>query len=323
MGFQKKSLEVLLPPTEMKAVPQQKNKNGLYLTAGLLVLGFIILVALVFIFAGFYPRLFGKCVAVVKIDQELTTEGIPSSLFSSGSPSSMDIANAIEKLDERPDVSAVVLVMNSPGGSVVATHDIYDAVKNLSKPKVAYFKEVAASGAYYISTPSDYIISDPDAITGSIGVIATFADMSGLFDKIGLNVTAVKSGAHKDIGSSSRPLTGEEKKILHDMISEIFTEFKAVVLENRGDKLNKQKFEEILDGRIVTGRQAKVIGLVDALGKERDAIKKASELAGMDTAEEPRICEVSTMSEGNQLFNLEGFVHSFLMENSQMKISYK
>ncbi len=323
MAFQKKSIDTQLAQSALANVgQQQKSRHGLYLTAGLLIIGFLILIAFVFLFSGFFPSLFGKCVAVVKIDQTLTTEGVPASIFYTGEPSSNDIANAIEKLDERPDVASVVFVINSPGGSVVATHDVYDAIKNLSKPKVAYFKEVAASGAYYISTPTDYIISDPDAITGSIGVIATFADMSGLFEKIGLNVTTVKSGAHKDIGSEARPLTKEERVILQNLINEVFNEFKSVVIENRGDKLDKQKFEEILDGRIVSGRQAKQIGLVDELGKEKDAIKKASELAGINE-EEPRICEISTTNEGNQLFNLKGFITSFLEEKTRFRISYE
>lgn len=323
MAFQKKSIDIQPVQNTGSGVGQQhKNAHGLYLTAGLLIIGFLVLVALVFMFSGFFPSLFGKCVAVVKISQPLITEGIPSSMFYEGEPSSGDIAKAIEKLENRPDVASVVFVINSPGGSVVATHDVYDAIKNLSKPKVAYFREVAASGGYYIATPTDYIISDPDAITGSIGVIATFADMSGLFEKIGFNVTTVKSGIHKDIGSDVRPMTDEEKKILQDLISEVFSEFKSVVLEHRGDKLNKAKFEEILDGRIVSGRQAKLIGLIDAVGKERDAIKKATELAGMGEGE-PRICEVSTMSEGNQLFNLKGVITSFLEEKARFRISYE
>lgn len=323
MAFQKKSVEVALSPKESAGagLEPQKKKYNIYITAALLFGGFVALIALVFILVGFFPSLFGKCVAVVKINQPLTTEGMESSLFYEGEPGSGEIARAIEKLDERNDVASVVFVINSPGGSVVATHEVYDAIKNLSKPKVAYFKEVAASGAYYISTPADYIISDPDAITGSIGVIATFADMSGLFEKIGLNITTVKSGTHKDIGSESRPLTDEEKVILQSLIDEVFSEFKSVVLENRGSKLNKEKFEGILDGRIVSGRQAKVIGLVDELGKEKDAIRKAAELGGIE--EEPRICEISTTANNNQLFNLNGVVKSFLEEKTRLKISYE
>ncbi len=299
----------------------QKRRSSLVNTIWLLVLGFVVLIALVFIASTFFPGLFGKCIAIVKISNELNAEGIPSSLFYKGEPSSADIANAIKKLDFRSDVVGVVFIINSPGGSIVATQEIYDAIKNLSKPKIAYLRELAASGAYYISTGTNYIISDSNTITGSIGVVATFSEMSSLFDKLGLNITVIKSGSYKDIGSSLRPMSEEEKEIIQSIVNELFEEFKSIVLENRGEKLNKVKFNEIFDGRILTGKQAKVIGLVDELGNKHDAIAKVAEMAGMK--EEPAICEISTMPASNALFNLEGFLRSFIKEKSELKISYE
>lgn len=250
-------------------------------TGMLLVIAFLLLVALFFIFSSFTPAIMGKCVAVVNIDQELAVDGTPSSLLSAGTPGSEDIADTIDSLNNRDDVGAVLFVVNSPGGSVVATHDIYNSVKSLNKPKVAYFREVAASGAYYLSTGTDYIISDPDALTGSIGVITTVTDLSGLLDKLGINVTEVKSAPHKDIGSEFRNMTPEEQTIMQNLINDVYGEFKSVVMENRKGKLNMADFDNITDGRVFDGRQALKEGLVDAVGTKKDAIMKAAELGNI------------------------------------------
>ncbi len=235
-------------------------------------------------------------------------------------PVSEEIAASIRKLDSRDDVGAVVVVVNSPGGSVVATREIYDAVKGLEKPKVAYFREVAAAGAYYVSSAADYIISEPNALTGSIGVIMTLSDMSGLFEKIGLNMSAIKSGEAKDIGSFARPMTEKERHILQALVDEIFSEFKSIVLENRGSRLNMEKFNEILDGRVVSGRQAKEIGLVDELGNKQDAISKAAQLANI-TDKEPAICEIKLSSQSSGFFDARSFLSIF--EKNAKKVSVK
>ena len=280
----------------------KKRDNVIYGTILVLAIGFLVLVGLVFVLSDSFSISGGKCVAVVNINNPLSIEGSPESLLSSALPSSEEIANKIEELDKREDVGAVVFVINSPGGSVVASREIYTSIVNLSKPKVGYFREVAASGAYYISTPLDYIISDPATLTGSIGVIITFSDLSGLFEKIGYNSTSIKSGELKDIGSSDRPITDKEREIIQAAVDEIFEDFKSIVLKHRGSKLNKAKFEEILDGRVITGKQAKAIGLVDELGNKKDAINKARELAGLP--EDAPTCEISVVSSSSGLFGI-------------------
>ena len=300
------------------------RNTGIYLLVFLLVAGFLVLIGFVFLLAGSQDSSFlasDKCIAVVDIDQELTTQHTDPSILSQGAPGSEDIAKAIEALNKRDEVGSVLFVINSPGGGVVASREIYLAVEELKKPKVGYFREVAASGGYYISAPLDYIISDPNAITGSIGVIATFSDMSGLFEKVGFNVTAIKSGSHKDIGSPSRPLTDEEKAILQNIVNETFSEFKSVVITHRGSKLNSDRFEEILDGRIITGRQAKEVGLVDAVGTKKDAIKKAAALGGISN-EDPRLCKVSFGTEDKSLFGLSS-VFQGLMNSNQKRVALK
>jgi protease-4 len=306
----------------VKISSQQPQQGANWLKyGGILLLGIAFLVFLgILLFSSISTPLFGKCVAVVELNQEITTESVPASLFVEGMPGSEEIAAAIKELDSRDDVGAVVFVVNSPGGSVVATREIYDAVKGLEKPKVAYFREVAASGAYYVSSAADYIISEPNALTGSIGVIMTLSDMSGLFEKIGLNMSAITSGEAKDIGSFARPMTEKERQILQALVDEIFSEFKSIVLENRGSRLNMEKFDEILDGRVVSGRQAKKIGLVDELGNKQAAISKAAQLANI-TDKEPAICEIELSSQSQGLFNARSLLSIF--EKNARKVSVK
>lgn len=302
----------------MRARILQPQSNNWMRYGGILLLGLVFLVFLgILLVSSISTSFLGKCVAVMDIKNEITTHS-ESSLFYESNPGSEEIANTIEKLNKRDDVGAVVFVIDSPGGSVVASREIYNAVKALNKPKVSYFREVAASGAYYIAAGTDYIISDPDALTGSIGVVMIMSDMSGLFSKLGVNFTTIKSGELKDIGTINRPMTDKERIIFQALVDEIFQEFKSIVVENRGSKLNRAKFEEILDARILSGRQAKEIGLVDALGTKKDAIEKAAQLANITDAE-PHICEIMVSSNSGRLFDsrtlIKGLVNAIFNTN--------
>lgn len=306
---------------------RQRPKSGLLLGTGLLlILAFLAVIILFFIFSALTPSLVGPCVAVVTVDMPLTVEGAPPTLFDSGYASSGQLAYTIESLNSRDDVGAVLLVFNSPGGTVVATGEVYRAVDGLEKPKVAYFREVAASGAYYVATGTDHIVSDPNALTGSIGVVSTTVQMSGLLDNLGINVTTIKSGEHKDIASSYRNMTPEEKAILQELIDEIYEEFRSVVLENRKGKLKMSLFDEVTDGRILSGRQAYEAGLVDELGTRDDAIMKAAELANI-SAESPgdvRLCYVSTTSASDgSLLSMEGMLKAMQMRLGFPLLSYE
>lgn len=307
---------------------QGRPKSGisLYVAVFLLAAGFLILVAFILAFstsANGFSLFGGKCVGVVTISQEITTEGLKPSLLREGQAGSEEIADTIYRLNKRDDIAGVLFVINSPGGSVVATREIYSAIKELKKPKVAYFREVAASGGYYIAAPMDYIMSDPDALTGSIGVVTTIADMSGLFEKVGINMTSIKSGEHKDIGSPARPMTDTERQILQNITSEVFEEFKSIITENRRKRLNSERFEEILDARILTGRQAKEVGLVDELGSKRDAIKKAAELSGLPKDQEPPLCEITIGESGGGLFGMEGAFGGLFPSNSRLSLKFE
>jgi len=264
-----------------------EGKNYLFwIIGGLFSLALIVLVAY-----SFSP--IDGCVGVVEIKGPIVVDDVQSTLFSDGMQGSESIAADIESADKRGDVKAVLLIIDSPGGSVVASRQIYDALRKLNKTSVAYLQEMAASGGYMVAAGTDSIVSNPDALTGNIGARMTFMEYSGLFAKLGINETSIKSGAMKDMGSPSRPMTAEEEAVLQSIVNESFEEFRGAVEEGRAGRLNKVEFEKILDARILTGRQAKKIGLVDELGDKRAAIKKAAELGGIKD-EEPKICELSS-----------------------------
>jgi len=308
--------------------PQRRfeRRRFIFGTAALLVAAFIVLIVLFIGFTAIVPSFMGKCVAVVNVDMPLTVEGEQPTLFSAGYAGSSQLAATFESLNKRDDVGAVLLVFNSPGGSVVATHEVYYAVKELKKPKVSYFREMAASGAYYIAAGTDYIVSDPDALTGDIGVITTFVDMSGLLEKVGVNVTAITSGPHKDIGSQTRPMTEEERNITQALVEEVFTEFKQIVIQNRGSRLDQALFEQVMDGRILSGRQARKVGLVDQVGTRKDALMKAADLANItyQTVDDIRLCEVPTTTEQGGLLGVSSQVsHLLNWYSASPTISYK
>ncbi len=267
--------------------------RGKWLLIGGLVLA-VVLLAVFFVglfsvglLAAAFPE---PCVALVKVDGEITTSSSQAGLFSASAAGSDELVELLKEAGERSEVKAVVVEINSPGGGAVASEEIYDALKKLEKPKVAFFREVAASGGYYVGVGTDYIVSSPDALTGSIGARATLEDFSKLFEKIGLNYTTIKTGEFKDIGDPSRSMNEKERAIIQSIIDESFQKFKSDVEANRRGRqnFNQANFETVLDARILTGRQAYKLGLVDELGNKQAALDKAAELAGMDA--NPKVC---------------------------------
>jgi protease-4 len=312
--------------TEIKKRPPRPNAGLLIGTALALAFVFLLVIALFFVLSSFSPALLGQCVAVVDVDMPLSVEGSPASIFGgAGYPGSEELAGTIDGLNQRDDVGAVVFVFNSGGGSVVATREVYESVKTLDKPKVSYFREIAASGAYYVASGTDYIVSDPDALTGSIGVITTITSMEGLFEKLGINTTSITSGAHKDIGSPYRNMTEDERAIFQGIVDEIYSEFRGVVLENRKDRLNMALFNNVTDGRVLTGRQAFKVGLVDQIGNKRDAITKAADLANISygSPEEIRICPVATSVAEPGLFGVDSFVRNLQAASASPSVAFK
>jgi protease-4 len=301
-----------------------KEKYLPYVIVAFLTMGFVFLMVfgLVALAAGTKDP-FGKCVGVVEINGMLVTEETPASIFADGMAGSYSIAQKIEKINERDDIGAVVFVINSPGGSVVASEEIYRAIDALEKPKVAYFREVAASGGYYIATPADCIISEPSALTGSIGVIMSTYEVEGLMDKLGIKEIAIKSGEMKDMGSPFRNMTEEEKEVLGDAVEEIFSEFKSVILLHREGRLNMEMFEKVTDGRVLTGRMALEAGLVDEVGTREDAIERAAELGGIPYEDGVPACTIDVMGAQAGLFDMGCLLGGFGARQPGYRIEYR
>jgi protease-4 len=179
-------------------------------------------------------------------------------------------------------VKAIIVRLESPGGGVAAAQEIYDElvrVRTEGKPVVASMGGVAASGAYYIACGADSIVANPGTLTGSIGVIMSFPNTQELLKKVGIEMQVVKTGQFKDLGSMSRPITPEERQLVGDLIGDVYDQFVTVVAVERN--LDIEAVKRIADGRVMTGRQAYDLGLVDRLGGFRDAVTLAGELAGI------------------------------------------
>ncbi len=184
---------------------------------------------------------------------------------------------------EDPTVRAVVLRINSPGGTSAAAEEIGMEVKKLKsagKTVVASMGDVAASGGYWVAAYAERIIANAATTTGSIGVISQISNYTGLYDKVGVETITIKSGEFKDMGSDSRDPTTEEIRILQDMVDDIFEQFIAVIAEGR--EMDPQAVRRLADGRVYTGRQALELGLVDEIGNFYTAIERAAELAGIE-----------------------------------------
>jgi protease IV len=194
---------------------------------------------------------------------------------------------------EDPLVKAIVVRIDSPGGGVAPSQEIYNAVKRVRKEKnktvIASMGTVAASGGYYIAVATDRILANPGTLTGSIGVIMQLANFQELLEKIGVKNVVIKSGKFKDIGSPFRPMQDEDRKLLQFVMNDVHRQFIDAVAEGRS--LDVAEVEQLADGRVFTGQQAKSILLVDDIGDLHDAIKLAGELGGIEG--EPRVLETS------------------------------
>jgi protease-4 len=186
-------------------------------------------------------------------------------------------------------VKAVVLRVNSPGGSAAGSDEIYRAIRYVqSKKKVVVVSmgDVAASGGYYISAPADYIFANGATLTGSIGVIFQLMNFEGLAKKVGVDDVTLHAGKYKDIGNPFRPMKPEEKDILTALLTDVHDQFIKAVADGRSKKMSEAKVREIATGQIWTGHTAVAVGLVDEVGGLRAAEEKAKSLAGLDPGTE-------------------------------------
>ncbi|MDP2646124.1 MAG: signal peptide peptidase SppA [Desulfobacterales bacterium] len=209
----------------------------------------------------------GEAVGVVEINGLIADAG--------------DTIRMIKKFRDNKSVKAIVLRIDSPGGGVGPSQEIFREVRKTVKQKkvVASLGSVAASGGLYIAVGADGIVANPGTVTGSIGVIIGYANFQQLLEKIGLVPVVVKSGPYKDIGSPTRKMSEDEKKILQDFVDSVHRQFISAIAEGRN--LQLAKVEAIADGRIFSGEVAMQLGLVDRIGNLEDAIEWAGRMGGI------------------------------------------
>ena len=208
----------------------------------------------------------------------------------------LDSQTTIEELKtfaEDPTVRAIVIRIDSPGGGVAPSQEIYNAVKRVRKESnktvIASMGTVAASGGYYIAVATDRILANPGTLTGSIGVIMQMTNFQDLLEKVGVKNVVIKSGKFKDIGSPFRPMKEEDREILQSVMDDVHRQFIEAVADGRS--LDSAEVELLADGRVFTGKQAKSILLVDDIGDLQDAIRLAGDLGGIKG--EPRVIETT------------------------------
>lgn len=227
---------------------------------------------------------------VVIIDVEgLISSSPPPGLFASRGNMVDSLVARLEKAESDASVRAVILRINSPGGTVAASETVLREIERFrertKKPVVASMAEVAASGGYYIALGADAIVAQPTSITGSIGVVMPTFNFSKGMAKIGIESRAITSRPNKDLANPFEPMDEEHYAILKGIVDEYYGEFRGLVEERRTKAIDASKMDVIADGRVFTGRAAHELGLVDALGDVRDAFEVAKKLAGVTSAQ--------------------------------------
>lgn len=217
----------------------------------------------------------GDTVAVIPIYGEISYGSSDGSYYTNPD----DIKDLIQQANDESSISAIVLDVNSPGGTPVASEEIMQAIKDSKKPVVTWISDTGTSGAYLASSASDKIVASPSSWVGSIGVILQLTDLSEMYKKMGINKYSLKAGEYKDMGADYRNLTPTEQKMLQGMVDEEYNYFISIVAQNRN--LTKDYVKNIAEGKIYTGREALNIKLVDSLGGKDDAIKEAANMAGI------------------------------------------
>ncbi len=215
---------------------------------------------------------------------EIRLEGVISAekytgLFGVVTVTPEKIISQLDEARKNPNVKAILIRVNSPGGSAAASQEIYEELKKVEKPVVVSVSEVCASGAYYVASAADRIIANRSSSVGSIGVIMQIPNFEDLYEKLGIKYTTIKQGKFKDVGSPDRPITEEEIRLLEAQLKEIYGQFIADVAEARN--MDAGEVEELATGWVFLGTEALELGLIDGIGNYKDAINIAAELGGI------------------------------------------
>ncbi len=257
---------------------EKKKKWWLIGCSSALILFFLFLfLPFYFLFVFFKKPFFsrklsaGGSVALIRVEGEISA--------SQDGLSGITPEKIIEQLrwaEKDDSIKAILLRINSPGGTAAASQEIFTELKRAKKPVVASIADIGASGAYWVACGADKIVASPSSAVGSIGVIITLPNFKGLLDKLGVSYIVITKGKYKDIGNPARPLTEEERKVLDEQAEVIYRDFIENVAESRN--LSLEEVEKYATGLTYLGSQAKEMGLVDQLGNYTDAVKLAAKL---------------------------------------------
>lgn len=253
----------------------------------------------------FNPQARRPAIAIVSIEGPIR---LGESLSMIGT-NPQDFIKKLQKLEDNPRIQAIVIRIDSPGGSVAAVQEINEEflrLKSKGKILVASLGDVAASGGYYLASSCHRIVANPGTLTGSIGVILEVANAEELMRKVGLKIEAVKSGSFKDAGSPFRPLTAEERRWFQRLINQAYEQFLSAV--ETGRKLTRDDVLPLADGRVFTGELARQKKLVDVLGSEWDAIQEAKRLLGFSPDEKTLIIDLSNETPLDKWLRIAGAV---------------
>lgn len=248
-------------------------------------------------------------IAVLTVDGTIQDTGESSSLLGSSGYNHELFMQQLNQVKEDDSVKAVMLTVNSPGGGVVESAEIYDKITEIQeeteKPFYVSMGATAASGGYYIAAPAEKIFVNEETLTGSIGVIMQSVNYGELAERYGVDFVTIKSGPYKDIMSPTRDMTDEEREILQDMLNDSYESFVDVIEEGRG--MSEAEVKEVADGRVMNGRQAVEANLADDFGFEEDVISQLREDFGLENAQ---VFEYSASQGLGSLFAVK--VSSFL-----------
>jgi protease-4 len=249
--------------------------------------------------------------AIYQIDFEGQIIGTQtSSLLGVSGVTVESFVSELENAEKNPHVKVILIRMDSPGGVAGASQEMYSELKKVQKPVIVSVSNLCASGAYYVSCAADLIIANKTSEIGSIGVIMQVPNLEELYNKLGIKYTTIKQGKYKDIGSSDRDLTEEEKKLLEAQTRQIYEIFIKDVSEGR--KIDAEKVREIATGWVYLGDEALKLGLIDEIGTYTDAVKKAAEIGGIKG--EPRIIK----SAGQSIFDLFSSLSNVLLNLNKL-----
>lgn len=276
-----------------------------------LVVSMIIIVGFSMLFAYILSKpsdgiTFGDRVAVIDVHGPIVMQK-SDGLFTTGGVTPKEFKEKLKKAENDASIKAVVLDINSPGGSVVASEEMAESIRlfqeDTDKPVIAWLGEIAASGGYYVAAPCDYIVADRGTITGSIGVISIFPEYSRLMEKLGINMTIITAGKYKAFSSGYRPMEPEEREMMEDLILDVYDMFIQEV--SSGRDLDKEYVKTVAEGKIYGGTRAVEVGLADEIGTRRDAILKAGEMGGIKG--EPQVFRFTKTSFLDELVGVSAY----------------